>query len=199
MQSIIKTIAISISVLFFFYGSANARPFMQTVGAANPPLGHAEFCWQAPTECSDREASPKPYPLTQQSWQVILQLNATVNAEVMPLTDWEIWGQEELWSYPQGVGDCEDYVLEKRRRLIEKGVPASTLLITVVLQPNGDGHAVLTIRTDRGDVVLDNLNDRVLPWDQTEYTFLKLQSPYSSAQWNLVDDDRVTVVGAVSR
>ncbi|MCP1197861.1 transglutaminase-like cysteine peptidase [Notoacmeibacter sp. MSK16QG-6] len=199
MQRIIKTITYSIASLLFVCGVVEARPFMNTTGAANPPLGHAEFCWQAPSECSDRASSPKPYPLSQASWEAILAVNATVNAEVMPLTDLQIWGREELWSYPQGVGDCEDYVLEKRRRLQEAGVPASALLITVVLQPNGDGHAVLTVRTDRGDVVLDNLNDRVLPWEQTDYTFLKLQSPRNSAQWELVDDARAIAVGAISR
>ncbi|OXS99216.1 transglutaminase [Notoacmeibacter marinus] len=199
MQSIIKAISISITSLFFICGAVEARPFMETVGAANPPLGHAEFCWQAPNECSDRDSSPHPYPLSKSSWQAILAVNATVNAEVLPLTDLQIWGREELWSYPQGVGDCEDYVLEKRRRLQAMGVPASALLITVVLQPNGDGHAVLTVRTDRGDIVLDNLNDRVLPWQQTDYTFLKLQSPQNSAHWELVNDDRAMTVGAVSR
>lgn len=197
MHKIISTVSFAIAVLFFLSGIAQSQPFMRTIGAANPPLGHAEFCWQAPSECADRTDSPQPVKLTQNSWQAILSVNSHVNADVVPLTDQQIWGREELWSYPQGVGDCEDFVLEKRRRLQAMGVPASALLITVVLQSNGDGHAVLTVRTDRGDVVLDNLSDQVLPWEQTNYTFLKLQSPTNSAQWDLVQDDRAVAVGAV--
>ncbi len=199
MRKLIQAILATAGILLSIAGPAQAGPFIETAGAANPPIGHAEFCWNAPSECADRAAAPKPFPLNSQSWQTILNVNTRVNADVVPLTDQQIWGREELWSYPQGVGDCEDYVLEKRRLLMNLGVPASDLLMTVVLQPNGDGHAVLTVRTDRGDVVLDNLSDEVLPWEKTEYTFLKLQSPNDSARWKLVNDQRATMVGAVQR
>jgi predicted transglutaminase-like cysteine proteinase len=110
----------------------------------------------------------------------------------------EIWGQEEIWSYPTKVGDCEDYALEKRRQLMELGVPAGSLLITVVRQPNGDGHAVLTVRTSLGDFVLDNLEPRVLAWTETEYTYLKRQSERNSGVWVAVNDSREAVaVGSV--
>ncbi len=52
-------------------------------------------------------------------------------------------------------------------------MPISDLLITVVRQMNGEGHAVLTVRTDRGDYVLDNLELRVKPWNETSYDYLK--------------------------
>ena len=35
--------------------------------------------------------------------------------------------------------------------------------MTVARQPNGDGHAVLTVRTSIGEYMLDNLEPRVLP------------------------------------
>jgi predicted transglutaminase-like cysteine proteinase len=116
---------------------------------------------------------------------------------VEPRTDMEMWGREELWSYPTSVGDCEDYVLEKRRMLLSLGVPAGNLLITVVRQPNGDGHAVLTVNTSLGDFVLDNLEPRVLAWKDTEYTFLKRQSSQNSGAWVSVNDGRSTAVGSV--
>jgi len=101
-----------------------------------------------------------------------------------------------LWTYPELYGDCEDYVLMKRRALMDKGWPASSLLVTVVRQTNGDGHAVLTVRTDRADYVLDNLSDTILPWNQSEYTFLKRQSAAHSGQWEDIIDSR-KLVGAV--
>src|SRR5690606_16939950 len=95
-----------------------------------------------------------PLKLTGSLWALINRINDEVNDEILPISDEELWGVPELWSFPGNFGDCEDFVLEKRRRLIAAGVPASQLLITVVRQSNGEGHAVLTISTDRGDLVL---------------------------------------------
>jgi predicted transglutaminase-like cysteine proteinase len=113
------------------------------------------------------------------------------------LTDQEIYGVEERWVMPTTVGDCEDYVLLKQKMLIQRGFAPSDLLITVVLQPNGDGHAVLVVRTDRGDFVLDNMRNKVLLWSDTEYTFLKRQSSKNAGQWVKIEDDRTPVVGSV--
>ena len=108
-----------------------------------------------------------------------------------PITDLEGFGIEELWTYPVSYGDCEDYVLMKRHMLMQRGWPASSLLITVVLQPNGDGHAVLTVRTDRADYVLDNLNGKIKQWNKTEYRYLKRQSEKYSGHWTKIVDPRI--------
>ena len=78
-------------------------------------------------------------------------------------------------------------MLEKRRRLMKAGIAASDLLITVVRKPNGEGHAVLTLRTNDGDFILDNLNDDVLAWSDTPYTFLKRQASFDSGRWVKVE------------
>src|SRR5690606_2813889 len=104
----------------------------------------------------------------------------------------------EVWTYPaQGVGDCEDYVLEKRRRLHRLGVSLSNLLITVVRKPDGEGHAVLTVRTSNGDFILDNLTDKVRPWDETGYRFLKRQATDHTGRWVSIRDDQTVLVGSV--
>lgn len=121
-----------------------------------------------------------------------------VNNAIQPRTDEEMWGKEEYWSYPDGLGDCEDYVLEKRLRLIAVGVPAGNLLITVVRQPNGDGHAVLTVSTNLGDNVLDNLEPGILAWTDTGYSYLKRQSAQDSGKWVSVNDARPVAVGSVT-
>ena len=82
-----------------------------------------------------------------------------------------------------GAGDCEEYVLEKQRELRNAGLAVSNLLITVLRRSNGEGHAVLTVRTDKGDYVLDNLNDKVVEWHKTDYTYLKIQSSRDSGRW----------------
>ena len=174
------------------------QAFMHTGGRTTQPIGHYEFCQREPGECRQKTPRRQPVELTRKLWAAMIDINNAVNASVTPRTDMEIWGKEEVWSYPTNIGDCEDYALEKRRRLMAVGVPAGDLLMTVARQRNGDGHAVLTVRTSRGDFVLDNLEPRVLAWSQTEYTYLKRQSERSSGAWVAVDDSRGAVaVGSV--
>jgi predicted transglutaminase-like cysteine proteinase len=174
------------------------QAFMHTGGRTTQPIGHYEFCQREPQECRQKTAKQAPVELTRQLWAAVIDINNAVNASVTPRTDGEMWGKEEVWSYPTNIGDCEDYALEKRRRLMELGVPAGDLLMTVARQRNGDGHAVLAIRTSRGDFILDNLEPRVLAWSDTEYTYLKRQSERNSGAWVAVDNSRGAVaVGSV--
>ena len=179
-------------------GIASANSFMGSGGRTTQPVGHYELCQQMPIECREVTSAGKPVELTRKLWAKIIDVNNLVNTMVTPRTDMEIWGVEERWSYPaDGIGDCEDYVLEKRRLLMKAGMPAGNLLITVVRQPNGDGHAVLTARTSLGDFVLDNLEPRVLAWEDTRYQFLKRQSDQNSGVWVSIEDDRQMLVGSV--
>lgn len=190
--------AFAVAALIMGGGAAQAQAFMPTGGLSTQPVGHYEFCQRTPDECT-KTAARQPIELTRQLWAVMIDINNVVNTMVTPRTDMEMWGVEEYWSYPaNGYGDCEDYVLEKRRRLIRAGVPASNLLITVVRQPNGDGHAVLTVNTTMGDFVLDNLEPRILAWTDTDYQFLKRQSSRHAGMWVGIDDGRNLLVGSVA-
>ena len=175
---------------------AAAPASMLTLGKTNPPIGHYEYCKSNPRTCGPIDDTG-PLQLTEAKWKTLLKVNYTANSTIEPLTDQEIYGVEERWVMPSNVGDCEDYVLLKQKMLIQRGFSPSDLLITVVLQPNGDGHAVLVVRTDRGDFVLDNMRNKVLLWSDTEYTFLKRQSSKNAAQWVKIEDDRTPVVGSV--
>jgi predicted transglutaminase-like cysteine proteinase len=180
--------------------TAHAENFsMPTGGRTSQPVGHYEFCQRLPSEC--REMTPKeaPITLTRKLWAELIRVNNTINQRVKPMTDQQNYGVEEYWSYPDdGYGDCEDYALEKRRKLIADNIPAGDLLMTVVKQPNGDGHAVLTVRTSMGDYILDNLEPRILAWTDTDYRYLKRQSETNSGQWVAIRDDRdITVVGSL--
>lgn len=173
-------------------GSALASSQMRTTGATTQPIGHHTFCQAIPNECQ-RNSNANPERMTAQKWALVKRINGKINRAITPRTDMEIWGINELWSYPDAVGDCEDYVLLKRHLLHQSGFSLANLLITVVRQPNGDGHAVLTVRTDSGDIVLDNLRDDVLEWHRTEYTYLKRQMPNHSGRWEAIDDNRTAV------
>ena len=122
----------------------------------------------------------------------MVKVNNWVNETVKPETDLEHWGVVERWNYPDdGYGDCEDYVLQKRKMLIKAGWPREALLITVVRDKKGDGHAVLTVKTNRGEFVLDNQENQVLAWDRTGYRFIKRQSQSDPNQWVALGEPRM--------
>lgn len=81
--------------------------------------------------------------------------------------------------------------------LESRGWPRSALLITVVKDTNNSGHAVLTVRTDKGDVILDNQIEAVLPWYSAPYRFVKRQSSSNPARWAAISDLRVSTVASL--
>jgi predicted transglutaminase-like cysteine proteinase len=177
---------------------ALAETSMATGGPTSQPIGHYDFCKTNPAECSGRPTNLAPTAMTDALLRKLTRVTAKVNAAVKPMSDLEIYGRDEVWAYPGGgVGDCEDYVLEKRRDLNRMGISLANLLITVVRKPDGEGHAVLTVRTDKGDYVLDNLNDKVRPWNETGYRFLKRQAIDDTGRWVSIRGGQQVLVGAV--
>ncbi len=152
------------------------------------PFGWVDFCQRHPEECQDNDQVAEDINLTSEALRKISQINLQVNKSIDPITDQDQWGVIDQWDFPsQGRGDCEDYALLKRQKLIESGFPKSALLLTVVKEQNGDGHSVLTLKTDRGDYVLDNLNNQVKPWNKTNYRFVKRQSQSSPNIWVAIE------------
>ena len=178
--------------------AAGSEP-MLTAGLTSQPIGHFEFCKTHLAECSIRTPDKGVQSLSDTVLQEIEAINMEVNHSVRPMNDVDIYGKDEVWAYPNGVGDCEDYVLEKRRDLMRQGLSLSNLLITVVRKPDGEGHAVLTVRTNKGDFVLDNLTDTVRLWDLTGYRFLKRQATNHTGRWVTIRDSQpaAPLVGSV--
>lgn len=170
---------------------------MVTGGLTSQPIGHYEFCRANPAECTIRTRDNRPERMTGALWRRLVTINTAVNAAVRPMNDFDIYGKDEVWAYPDGAGDCEDYVLEKRRRLMSKGISPSNLLITVVRKPDDEGHAVLTVRTSKGDFILDNLTDSVRQWDETGYRFLKRQATDHTGHWVTIREGQAPLVGSV--
>jgi predicted transglutaminase-like cysteine proteinase len=148
------------------------------------PIGWVEFCAEYKGECATKPSTPRDVVLTQKAWSDMIKVNSWANDNIRPITDLEHWGVVERWNYPDdGQGDCEDYVLLKRRMLMQAGWPREALLITVVRDKKGDGHAVLTVKTNRGEFILDNQETQVLPWNKTGYRFVKRQSQSDPNVW----------------
>lgn len=194
----IAAASIGIAALTFSFGAqAGSGAFMQTGKLTSQPIGHYEFCKREAAECNIVSRDTRALSLNNSNWQLIQTVNLSANERIKPMTDMEIYGVEEYWAYPTTVGDCEDYVLLKQRELAKAGIPMTDLLITVVRKPDGEGHAVLTVRTDRGDFVLDNLTDEVLRWDETEYTYLKRQASNNTGRWVSIESPDNLLVGSV--
>lgn len=194
-----KTIFMAAGILSAASISASAvdlkgdQPFMTITGKTSQPIGHYEFCQRYRAECAVRSTAERRMPLTPKTWNQLAAVNNDVNTRIAPATDMEVYGKAEWWEYPTSRGDCEDLVLLKRRQLAAAGWPIGDLLITVVKQKNGDGHAVLTVLTDKGDLVLDNLDPHIKLWSETPYTYIKRQSGFDTGKWVSIEDGRGAV------
>jgi predicted transglutaminase-like cysteine proteinase len=158
---------------------------------ARAPIGWVEFCVRYKGECNTRPSTARDVVLTPKAWTDMVKVNSWANENIQPVTDLEHWGVVEQWDYPDdGKGDCEDYVLLKRRMLMQAGWPREALLITVVRDKKGDGHAVLTVKTNRGEFILDNQETEILAWNKTGYRFVKRQSQSDPNIWVALGEPR---------
>ncbi len=167
------------------YSSSSQAP---TAQETLPPIGWVQLCRDYAKDkrqpCSNDNLPALDVKLDDIAWKAMLKINAAVNNEIEPVTDMEHWGVVDQWDFPDDKkGDCEDYVLEKRQRLMGLGFPRQALLVTVVRDLQGEGHAILTIKTDKGDYILDNMNAKVLPWTTTGYKYIKRQSQENPNRW----------------
>ena len=175
------------------------RPIASMVTGAitSQPIGHFEFCQKYQAECSVKSRSAPAPKVSAKGWALVRQINQAVNGRYIAKTDKQAYGREEVWSYPTNFADCEDFALEKRRELAARGFALSDLLMTVVRKPDGEGHVVLAVRSDQGDFILDNLSDKVKPWRETGYKYLKRQASYHTGRWVSLRSDNNMLVGAV--
>jgi predicted transglutaminase-like cysteine proteinase len=151
-------------------------------GPAGPTPAWIEFCSRQPQECTVDASEPAVLSLNDELWLTIVEVNERVNRTIVAVTDQDHWGEVDRWDYPDdGLGDCEDIQLLKRKFLIEAGLPQRTLRMAVVIDDQGAGHAVLMVRTDQGEFILDNKRDAVLAWHGTGYHFVKREGDESAA------------------
>lgn len=197
MRSLFATLVLFLSVCLgtpaFASEKGNTIPrstAMLVSAGASIPFGWLDFC--ARYDIRHEKACKMSGPieivhLTPQRWLQIVLANWWVNTNIIPTGDDEHWGVADQWDYPlDGKGDCEDYALMKRRMLVDAGFPPSALLMTVVKDGKGEGHALLTLVTDMGDYVLDNQRADVVPWDWSGYVFIKRQSPQDPNVWEAI-------------
>ena len=138
----------------------NAR----VLGDAKPIAAWVTFCQNYAAECALDRGEPARISLTPATWATIVSVNRRVNKAVEPMTDQDHLHVADRWDLAEdGIGDCEDFQLLKRHLLAQAGLPRRAMRMTVVIDEKGEGHAVLTLITDRGDLVLDNKTNAILP------------------------------------
>ncbi|MCF1468953.1 transglutaminase [Agrobacterium vitis] len=199
----LSALAAFLAIPLFFAGNAAADmtsavpASMVTGGITSQPIGHYEFCLRYKAECQVRSKPAPARQVTEHGWDIVRAVNMDVNKSITPMTDMDVYGREEWWEYPVDAGDCEDFVLLKRKRLLQAGFSESDLLITVVRKPDGEGHAVLTLRTSTGDYILDNLVEDVKLWSETSYTYLKRQASFDTGRWVTIESGKDVPVAAL--
>lgn len=144
------------------------------------PFGHVKFCMSYPQDCQD-QGSRSSIHLDEESWALMNNVNLKVNRSIQSKSE---EGTDDVWQLMPRLGDCEDYAISKRHSLIEEGWPSSKLLLALARIPDGRYHTVLVVKTDRGDLILDNLSNQVRTFSQVNYQWLKLQSASNPQLWN---------------
>lgn len=159
---------------------AGPDAFLPVKQAAPAPAGASAICHAYDWACASGVMTPAGADVL----KVAAKVNSAANAATRPISDQRQFSVAERWSLPTARGgDCEDYALLKKQQLIAAGVAPNRLLIAVVLDRKKAPHAVLVLRSDMGDFVLDNLTKRILPWQKTGYAFLRMQDPRDPSGW----------------
>jgi predicted transglutaminase-like cysteine proteinase len=187
--------AVSALIAALAWGSAAQARLLQASYAAvgaetSVPYGWVDFCGRRPEQCEVDRLAAVDVRLTEETWSRLDRINRDVNAAIEPVSNFDHWGTMlDHWDYPvDGKGDCKIYALFKRKKLLDEGFPRQALLMTIVRDLEGQGHAILTVKTDRGEFVLDNLSNEIRPWNATGYRFVKRQSQEDPNAWVAIGD-----------
>jgi predicted transglutaminase-like cysteine proteinase len=164
-------------------------------GPAGAPFAHTRFCLKYPGECRVRKMQFRggPIELTAARRQELVRINAAVNRSIVATRMNEPVAQEQ-WLISPKEGDCNDYAVTKRHKLIASGWPARALLLAEVVTTWGEHHLVLVVRTRQGDLVADNLNANLRNWTKTPYEWARVESPVNPLFWSKLKTPQPDVV-----
>ncbi|CAN7227975.1 MULTISPECIES: transglutaminase-like cysteine peptidase [Rhizobium/Agrobacterium group] len=181
MAASIATTASAVQLGGLAKNPVTARPgqFMSTSRPTIAPIAFAKFCDNAADQCvriGDRDT----IELTKQKRTELQRINSEINSAIAYVGELE--GQDE-WKLNPASGDCDDYAVTKRQRLLRAGWPSGALRIATARTPSGIGHAVLVVSTTQGDLVLDNRTNVVKPWKAVDLKWIKIQSHENPRVW----------------
>jgi predicted transglutaminase-like cysteine proteinase len=151
-----------------------------------PPAGFVGFCMRSPDACTNRGAPAATKVVVDDHMAATLvAVNDHINDAIAYESDVTHYGAANQWTlHPEGGrGDCKDYALAKREALRAAGLPDQALRIAIVRTSRDELHAVLTVDTDKGALVMDSLTSEILPWQETSYRWLERQAPDNPLHW----------------
>lgn len=160
-----------------------------------PPEGHRRLCEARPALCAERDtvyevsrvladlaqdgAIERRRPrLTRAALRQLRRVNRSVNRLLTRRDE-----PDDVWSFSATEGDCEEFVLLKRETLASLGWPRTALRIAVVRTEFGVDHAVLVVKTEFEDVVLDNLRDDIVGVGASSHRFIAAESSLRPGRW----------------
>ncbi|WP_188410375.1 transglutaminase-like cysteine peptidase [Agaricicola taiwanensis] len=152
------------------------------------PFAFLKFCARNPAECAMDGPHVSARETGDTLWRDLESVNASVNRKIAPKND--VAGRD-LWELAPNQGDCEDYALTKRSRLIAKGWSPRILTLAIAMAPGYGPHVVLVARTSSGDYLLDNLVSEIRPWHQANYYFISRQSTDNPRHWISVEENNL--------
>jgi predicted transglutaminase-like cysteine proteinase len=147
------------------------------------PFQHVRFCLRYPADCKSDPSENERIALDDETSKLVDSVNRDVNASIIPTAKGYGSNLNDGWTISPAMGDCNDYAVTKRHQLIENGLPAKALRLSVVKTASGIGHLVLIVVTNKGDLVLDNLTETIRAWQKTDYHWLKIQSATDARFW----------------
>ena len=155
-------------------------------------MGHVVFCMRHPDECAPTNGDAATVSMTNKRLAMLRSVNSRVNRAIRPRHDRDTDAFGDHWSIAPRSGDCEDYALTKEHQLARLGFSRRAMRIAVVKTFDGQNHSVLVVRTSEGDLVLDNLTDRILPWKKTKLVFVMIQSDDNPRYWRSVETNSLS-------
>ena len=160
-----------------------------------PPYGYIGLCVRDNAECAGGTDVLHTVALTNEKRMELERVNDWVNRNIPEYSDEALYGRSEYWAIAtERGGDCEDLALLKQKLLMARGWPMDALLLAVVKEWNGAGHAVLIVITDQGPAVLDNMDWRIRPWTDAGYTLVKRQTRYRPYVWTNAEPNTTPVI-----
>jgi predicted transglutaminase-like cysteine proteinase len=187
------TLAMYFALFLTCVGNADARtrspqdskPSVSIVDASPTlaPFQHVRFCLRYPADCKSSPTEHEHIDLNAETIELLKRVNHDVNASITPVLKSYGSDLKDGWTIAPVTGDCNDYAVTKRHELLESGMPAKALRLSVVKTSSGIGHLVLVVVTTKGDIVMDNLTEAIRPWQNTDYHWLKIQSANDARYW----------------
>src|ERR1700730_12395923 len=162
------------------------------------PLHHVRPCLRYRADCKSNTGEAERIDANAETMELLGRVNHSVNISIAPRAKSYGRNLDDSWTVAPASGDCNDYAVTKRRELIENGLPPSALRLSAAKTASGVGHLVLIVSTTKADIVLDNLSEKIRPWQQTDYQWLKIQSATDPRFWSEVrtsGDQNVSQLG----